>query len=149
MQVDLPDRTTVRTGTRVFTRVFTRSAPATLSAKVVAEGCSEIEFALQRRSDGVPFEDALREGPIEPIGVVRVENASREAAIDFQLPRTATRGIRLLVDASRCGDEPARLSIASIALVEWRTPWLEGDEDIPRSGRTQATHVQARQEPGP
>ena len=63
MTIDVATNEPVRTGMRVFARVFTRSAPATLTGIMTAEGCSEIEFAMQRRRDGWDSKTRSRAGP--------------------------------------------------------------------------------------
>ena len=134
MQIELRDDVPVRTGMRVFMRVFARSAPATLSVSLRSQGCSEVRFALQRRKDGIGFEDALADGPVEEIGAVTLADQETRESFELQLPRTATRGIRLFIDASNCGESPAELTLDSLSLVEWRTPWLAGDEENPQPG---------------
>ena len=89
LRIDLPENEAVRTGTKVFTRVFTRSAPATLSVDLAAQGCGEIHFGLQRRRDGVAFEEALATGPVESIGSPGSRGTGRTG--DHRLPAAQNR----------------------------------------------------------
>lgn len=144
MQIDVSPGEPVRTGMRVFTRTFTRSNPATVLADLASDGCATVTFFLQRRPDGMGFNDALDDGPIVALGSARVATGLTSVEIDFQLPRTFTRSIRLLLDAESCDADTGVLSLDNLALVEWQTPWLKPGALVPKADSTQVTHVQFR-----
>jgi len=146
LQIRLNDSSAVTTGMKVFTRVFSRSNPATVTASVSSNACARLEFSLQRRPDGVGFNDALVTGPVTLIGQVEIDEGTKHAALDFQLPRTFTRSIRLLLEATRCEQSapPVIIEVDDLAVLEWQTPWLSSGAVNPRAAETQATHVQFR-----
>ena len=143
MEIDLVSGDKVTTGMKVFTRVFTRSNPATVVGKIKSTGCAELQFSLQRRPDRMSLADALKDGPMTDIGKYTASGAWSEFTIDFQLPRTATRSIRLLIDVENC--EPFGTDIIvtldDLALIEWQTPWLPASTPDPISTDIQATHM--------
>ncbi len=144
MQIRLADDATVTTGMKVFTRVFSRSNPATVVASFKSDGCARFRFSLQRRPDGVGFADALATGPVSVIGEIETGAGITQAELDFQLPRTFTRSIRLLVEATRCGETatPVIVEMDDLAIIEWQTPWLGSGSANPEAAETQASHVQ-------
>jgi len=151
LQVTATAARPVRTGMRVFTRVFTRSNPATLAVTLSSDACANVDFLLQRRPDGVRFDAALETGPTESLGRVKVDGQkvdgqAQVAELDFQLPRTFTRSVRLLIDVQACENDPghATVWIDDLAIVEWRTPWLDAGRNNPLADVTEATHVQFR-----
>ena len=95
---------------------------------------------------GIGFNDALVTGPVTVIGQVELEAGTKLAALDFQLPRTFTRSVRLLLEATRCekAASPVTIEIDDLAILEWQTPWFSSGAANPRASETQATHVQFR-----
>ena len=133
-------------GMKVFTRVFTRSNPATLAGNISADGCGMVEFILQSRPDGVSFTDALDTGPKTTLLRQRFAAGSSTFNVDFQLPRTFTRSIRLLLNATACDDNDAPIDVYldNIAIVDWQTPWLAPGRLPVAYQNAQATHIQVQ-----
>ena len=146
LRVRLDDGNAVSTGMKVFTRVFSRSAPATLTVRTTSDGKACIRFELQRRPDGMGFGEALLNGPSTVLLEREIGAGSQTIEVDFQLPRTRTRGVRLLIDARHCDDrtDTVLVSFDDLAMIEWQTPWLAPGTPVSRPERTQATHVQLR-----
>jgi len=145
MNISVPMGENVPTGMRVFTRVFSRSAPASISGRIRSSGCARIHFSLQRRPNGMSMDDALLSGPVSEIG--QFESAAEEwtnFTMDFDLPRTVTRAIRVLFDVQNCDpSEPdSKVQLDDLSLIEWQTPWYTNDERLSDPTRTQATHIQ-------
>ena len=93
------------------------------------------------------FADALKDGPITEIGeFIATSDDWTAYELDFVLPRTFTRGIRLLFDLENCAldDSPIETQVDELALLEWQTPWYSGGQLIQDSARIQATHLQYR-----
>jgi len=145
MQMDIPAGETTATGMKAFTRVFTRSNPATVSGRIRTTGCARLNLDLQRRPDGMSFADALANGPYSDIGqLVTTSQEWSEFAIDFSLPRTFTRSIRLLLDVENCNpaETAVQIELDDLALIEWHTPWHASGELLPDGDQVQATHLQ-------
>ncbi len=145
MAVTVPAGEEVTTGMKAFTRVFSRSAPATVAGRVRSTGCSSVAFTLQRRLDRVGLEEALDSGPITEIGTLEaITQDWQKFAIDFDLPRTSTKSIRLLATFSNCNteDSAALVKVDDLSLVEWQTPWMHERDAIPNPNRAQTTHIQ-------
>jgi len=144
MRIEVSPDTVTTTGMKVFTRVFSRSSPATVISNITSNGCGIMRFLLQRRPDGVNFGDALKAGPVSEIGQLTIKSGTSNAELSFQLPRTFTRSIRLLIEAGPCDDSdaPVTMEIDDLAVIEWQTPWLDPGVVSPGASKTQATHVQ-------
>ena len=91
------------------------------------------------------MDDALLSGPVSEIG--QFESATEEwtdFSMDFDLPRTVTRAIRVLFDVENCDpSEPAsQVQLDDLSLIEWQTPWYTSGERLSNPARTQSTHIQ-------
>ena len=143
LHVELSMNSYVRTGMRVFERVFAPSNPTTVRGRFHTNGAAFVQFLLQRRRMDDDLDDALESGPITPIGETRVAEAGwQDFSFDFDQPRVSTRSVRLLIDVR---DDSGRsdgtiVLFDDLAWIEWRTPWLGGD-NAP-SDAAFATHVQ-------
>jgi len=137
------------TNMKVFTRVFTRSAPASLVVRAESDGEACVRFELQRRPDGMGFEEALLNGPSSVLLDTEIPAGSHTLKVDFQLPRTRTRGIRLLMNVKRCEDTADVVTVLfdDLALIEWQTPWLAPGSPVAQPEQTGATHVELRLPP--
>lgn len=112
----------VSTGMKVFERVFTPSAPQTLMLRVETDSAVRVRAYLQRRRTDQSLAQALEAGPSELLGE-RLVRAGKEQVLrfDFNSPRLASRGLRLLLDIQQA--EQARTWIDDIAWIDWRSPW--------------------------
>ncbi len=129
------------TGLRTFERQFTRSSPATVSATVQSTCTATVEFWLQRRDLEQAWRDALADGQRILLGRHKITESGRHNIFDnFNLPRTNTKGVRLLVDVEQ--DAHCELQLDDVLMVEWRTSWLSTDEALVLG--TPSTHVQVR-----
>jgi len=151
LEVSLRDGNAVSTGMKVFTRVFSRSAPASFAVRATSDGRACVRVELQRRPDGMGFEEALRNGPSTVLLEREIAAGSQTLEVDFQLPRTRTRGIRLLLDVRPCDKRSDSVTVLfdDLALIEWQTPWLAAGAPVSRPEHTQATHVQVQSRPSP
>ncbi|MEM9622175.1 MAG: CapA family protein [Pseudomonadota bacterium] len=133
------------TGMRVFERAFRPSTPATVQASVrsaTAEGChARLAFDLQRRNLTQPWLEALRDGASQRLGSVMLGAGEvRTVTFDFNMPRTATKGVRLLVKIEQ--PDHCVLQLDDLLLVEWQSAWLSPNSEVPDAGGMQATHLQ-------
>ena len=129
---------------RVFERVYTASNPTTITGQVRASSDVTIEVLLQRRRMDESLDEALANNTARVMGRFEVPAGGWQSfAVDFDQPRVSTRAVRVLMDiSSEAG--AAEVMLDDLAWVEWRTPWVDADDDP--GGRVFATHAQFQQQ---
>ncbi len=144
LSVSVPRDKRVRTGMKVFERIFTSSNPTTLSGRIHTDGPVVVRFLLQRRRIDDRLDEALEGGPTTAVGGVRITGSGwHNFSLDFDQPRLTTRSVRLLIEIA--ADKGRELAFDDMTWIEWRTPWLDGDDA--NTEAEFATHVQFRQRP--
>ena len=129
------------TGLRTFERAFQRSNPATVSAHVKAQCSAKLAFQLQRRNLVQSRGEALDNGALTMLGAQRIDSGfDGQLSFDFDMPRIATKAVRLLVDIDQQPD--CRMELDDLVLVEWTTAWLPTNVDLQAVRSAQATHLQ-------
>lgn len=125
----------VRGGMRVFERVFRPSNPATVSGRFRADGDVEVRLLLQRRGSDESLAEALASGDVTEVGRFRSSGPAWESfAFDHDLPRVATRSVRLLIEVRALNEAGATALFDDLAWVEWHTPWLTAEGASPVFG---------------
>ena len=59
------------------------------------------------------------------------------------MPRTQTKGVRLLIDVKQPAD--GTVEIDDLMWVEWRTPWISPSDPVESPHTIQATHLQIQE----
>lgn len=144
LKLAIPSGESVTTGMRKFTRAYKAGNPTSISAMVKAGQTVNLRFFLQRRRTRDRLQKALDENPLIELGQATVEAGNwQEVVVDFDSPRVGTRSYRFLIEATAINGKISNVWIDDLSLVEWQTPWLDGNIDAGKS-QNEISHIQFR-----